>query len=352
MTQYIGCDGHKQYSVFVGMDETGQASPPQRVQHVRSEFQDYLRTLPPGSPIALETSGHWYWMVEAMEQAGHHPILVHARKAKLLMGLVNKNDKLDAKGLATLLRNGTCPAVWIPPGALRDQRELPRLRMTFVRFRTALKNRIHAAFAKYGVSLADVSDVFGAKGRCLLEARLSQLPPETQRAVRDELALLEPVQDQIDALEGRIQAVVRQTPVMQQLQTLPGVGPILAIVVAWELGTITRFPNAEHFASYSGTVPRVVESGGHRRYSGAVRQDVNHYLKWAFVEAANCIVLNQKPWAERHVVQLYQRLAHRKGHAKAIVAVARHLAEATYWMLKKGQPYQEPAWTRRSTRRG
>lgn len=352
MEQYIGCDGHKQYSVFVAVDEAGRASPAQRVKHERREFQDFLRDLPPGSPIALETSGHWYWMVDAMEQAGHHPILVHARKAKLLMGLVNKTDKLDAKGLATLLRNGTVPAVWIPPGPLRDQRELPRLRMTFVRVRTALKNRIHAAFAKYGVSLSGVSDVFGTSGRQMLDERLPQLPDETQRAVREELALLDPVQDQIDALERRIGEVVRQTPLMQQLQTLPGVGPILAIVIALELGTVERFPTAEHFASYSGTVPRVVESGGHRRYSGAVRQDVNHYLKWAFVEAANCIVLHQAHWEERHVVQLYQRLHRRKGHAKAIVAVARHLAEATFWMLKKGQPYREPAWTRRPVSRG
>ena len=350
MKQYIGCDGHKQYSVFVAVDEAGRASPAQRVKHERTEFQDYLRALPPGSPIALETSGHWYWMVDAMEQAGHQPVLVHARKAKLLMGLVNKTDKLDAKGLATLLRNGTVPAVWIAPGGLRDQRELPRLRMTFVRFRTALKNRIHAAFAKYGVAVTDVSDVFSPKGRLVLEQRLPQLPTETQRAVRDELALLDPLQDQIDALEVRVRAVVRQTPLMEQLQTLPGVGPILAIVIALELGAIERFPDAEHFASYRGTVPRVVESGGHRRYSGAVRQDVNHYLKWAFVEAANSIVSHQAAWEERHVVQLYQRLHRRKGHAKAIVAVARHLAEATFWMLKRNEPYREPGWTRRSRR--
>ncbi len=352
MTQYIGCDGHKQYSVFVAVDELGRASPPQRVKHEHREFQGYLQGLPPGSPIALETSGHWYWMVEAMEQAGHQPILVHARKAKLLMGLVNKTDKLDAKGLATLLRNGTCPAVWIAPGALRDQRELPRLRMTFVRFRTALKNRIHAAFAKYGMAFPEVSDVFGAKGRQLLEQRIPQLPAETQRAVREELALLDPLQEQIAGLEARIQEVVKSTPLMQQLQTLPGVGAILAIVIALELGTIERFPNAEHFASYSGTVPRVVESGGHRRYSGAVRQDVNHYLKWAFVEAANSIVSHQAHWEERHVVQLYQRLHRRKGHAKAIVAVARHLAEATFWMLKRQEPYREPAWTRRPVSKG
>jgi len=340
MKQYIGCDGHKQYSVFVAVDELGRASPAHRVKHERTAFQDYLESLPPSSPIALETSGHWYWMVDAMEQAGHQPVLVHARKAKLLMGLVNKTDKLDARGLATLLRNGTVPAVWMAPGALRDQRELPRLRMTLVRVRTALKNRIHAAFAKYGIALTEVSDLFGAKGRKLLEHRL---PVETQRAVCVELALLDEVEEQIDGLETRIRQVVKATQMMQWLLSLPGVGEILAIVIALELGTVERFPDAEHFASYSGTVPRVHESGGHRRYGGAVRKDVNLYLKWAFIEAANCVVLNQAHWPERHAMQLYQRLHRTKGHAKAVVAVARHLAESTYWMLKRGEPYREPA---------
>ena len=91
----------------------------------------------------------------------------------------------------------------------------------------------------------------------------------------------------------------------------------------------------------TGTVPRIHESGGHG-WHGRVRSDVNHYLKWAYVEAANVVVLNQEHWTERHVVELYQRLRRSKGHAKAVVAVARHLAEATYWVLKKQESYREP----------
>ena len=77
---------------------------------------------------------------------------------------------------------------------------------------------------------------------------------------------------------------------------------------------------------------------------GRVRPDVNRYLKWAFVEAANAISRQQrKPsWQGRHAVRLYKRIKQRKGHAKAIGAVARHLAEATYWVLRRGEEYREP----------
>jgi len=64
---------------------------------------------------------------------------------------VNKTDKLDARGLNKLQRAGTLPEVWIPPGELRDVRELPRTRMVLVRERTKLKQRIHATLAKYGI---------------------------------------------------------------------------------------------------------------------------------------------------------------------------------------------------------
>jgi len=65
------------------------------------------------------------------------------------MGLTHKTDKLDAQGLATLLRNGTLPEVWIPPGELRDQRELLRLRIFLVRLRTRVKNRIHGTLSRH-----------------------------------------------------------------------------------------------------------------------------------------------------------------------------------------------------------
>lgn len=341
MTQFIGCDAHKKYSVFVAVQESGQAGPPVRVAHEGEAFLTFLRTLPVGSPIAVETTGHWYWMVEEMERAGHVPLLTHAGKAKLMMGQVNKTDKLDARGLALLLRNGTLPTVWIPPGELRDQRELVRHRMLLVALRTRLKNRLQATLAKYGQQVEGVSDAFGRKGRRMLGACLARLPRETQRSAEEELRLLDQLAQHLQATEQRMRQLLARTPEVLLLMSLPGVGLILAQVMAFEIGSVERFADAEHLASYAGTVPRVHSSGG-KTYWGPVRKDVNRYLKWAFVEAANCVARNSQRWAHRHVGRLYQRLRERKGHGKAAVAVARHLAEASFWMLHKGETYREP----------
>jgi transposase len=280
-------------------------------------------------------------MIEAMERAGHQPILVHPRKAKLLMGRINKTDKLDARGLAMLNLNGSLPAVWIPPAELRDQRELSRMRMSMVGVRTRFKNRIHATLAKYAIEIDEVSDIFGKTGRILLSEAIKELPPETKQSVEEQLELLEQVSGQIEKIEKHIREVVREAPMIQLIKSLPGVGDILALVIALEIGDIGRFGNAERLASYCGTVPRVSSSGGKTHY-GRVRPDVNHYLKWAYIEAANCIALQQDRNTGRHVVQLLKRIQKQKGYPKAVVAVGRHLAEATYCMLKRNEPYHEP----------
>lgn len=125
------------------------------------------------------------------------------------------------------------------------------------------------------------------------------------------------------------------------LKTLPYVGRILSMVMTLEIGKVERFASAAHLASYAGLVPRVHASGGHTRL-GQICGDVNQYLKWAFIEAGNLVVIHQKHLAGQHVVRLYQRVKRKKNHQKAVVAVARHLAEAAYWILKKQEVYREP----------
>jgi transposase len=349
--EYIAFDAHKRYTLASVVRPDGQLVREQRIAHERGALREFLERCERGSPVAVETIGNWYWIVDEIEAAGCLPRLVHARKAKLMMGEINKTDKLDVRGLNRLQRAGTLPTVWIPPGELRDQRDLPRTRMVLVRQRTQLKNRIHATLAKYALHDVEVTDLFGVRGRLVLRQRLDRLPPHTGYATTLLLEQIESLDRAVGELERRIQATFKPTPVIQRLLTLPGVGLTLAVVLALEVGDVTRFATAEKLASYAGTTPRVHASGGKIRF-GPSRPDVNRYLKWAYVEAANAICLTRRRTAPRHVSRLYERVARRKGHAKAIGAVARHLAEATYWMLSKEEAYREPKASKPSRPRG
>ena len=342
MEEYIAFDSHKRYTLAEREDvRTGRVKQ-QRIEHERGAIQGYLKKCVPGTAVAVEALGSWYWIVEEIEAAGLVPRLVHPRKAKLMMGMINKTDKLDVHGLNRLQRNDTLPTVWIPPEGLRDLRELTRTRMVVSQTRTRLKNRIHSALAKYGLRVEEFSDTFCIGARPILERLLGRLPPQTQWTSRSLLRLLDFVEAEIAAHEKRLRALVRRTPDMERLMSLPGVAEILSAVIALEVGDIGRFADAERLASYAGTTPRVHASGDKTRY-GRMRPDANRYLKWAFVEAANSVALNHRRCPDRHVSALYARLRQRKGHAKAVGAVARHLAEATYYVLSKQEPYRDPA---------
>lgn len=345
MKEYIAFDSHKHYTLAEREDARTCRTRQVRIEHERGAIRRYLRGCESGADVAVEATGTWYWIVDEIEQAGCRARLVHPRKAKLMMGMINKTDPLDVHGLNRLQRNGTLPTVWIPTGPLRDVRELTRTRIAMGRERTRLKNRIRSMLAKYGLQMTGFSDAFGVRARAEMAVRVAQLPPETRHVTGMLLEQLDFVQGQIKELEGRMKSLIPETPAMQHLMSQPGIGPILSATIALEIGDVARFPDAERLASYAGTTPRVHASGGKTRY-GRCRPDVNRYLKWADAEAANSVAVNHRRCPDRHVSRLYRRLHKRRGHAVAVGAVARHLVEASYHVLTKQESYRDPSLNR------
>ena len=240
-----------------------------------------------------------------------------------------------------LLRNGTLPRVWIPPAELRDQREMLRLRMSLVRMKTQLKNRIHGVLLRYNFTVK-ATDLYGDWGRVELISRLGELPTYSRQSVLEQLELIDSVESQIRDCEQQLEELLYPSAERDLLKTLPCVGKILSAVIALEIGDVRRFGHSTRLVSYAGLVPSARESAERKR-QGHCPRDCNVYLKWAFVEAANLIASKQKIWSERHAVQLYQRVKQNtKLHGKASIAVARHLAEASYWILTKQEVYREP----------
>ena len=221
MEEYIAFDSHKHYT-WVEQEpvSTGKVRH-YRVEHAPGAIRQALRGCQPGTAVALEATANWYWIVDEIEQAGRVPKLVHPRKAKLMMGLINKTDQLDAHGLNTLQRNGTLPTVWIPPGSLRELRELTRTRVVLVAQRTRWKNRLTATLAKYGAPASESSDAYGKRARPELESRLGRLPEQAGWASQQMLAQVDRLGQQIEQFEQRLQGLVEVTVEMQRLMSLP-----------------------------------------------------------------------------------------------------------------------------------
>ena len=318
MSEYISFDSHRKYTLAEREDALSGKVVQRRIEHRHGALLGYLKGCPGDTAVAVEATGNWYWIVDEIERSGHRALLVHPRKAKLMMGMINKTDKLDVHGLNRLQRNKTLPTVWIPPGELRDLRELTRTRMVLSAHRTRLKNRLTATLAKYGRTVGDFSDAFGVTARAELERQVEQLPEQTRWGCRMLLEQLDLTERQIAEQEKRLEELLQRTPEMEWLDSLPGVGLVLSAVIALEVGEVGRFATAERLASYAGTTPRVHSSGGKTRY-GKLRPDVNRYLKWAFMEAANGAMLQRQKHPERHVTVLYNRLQPHKEIGRAHV---------------------------------
>jgi transposase len=343
MNDYVSFDVHKHYTLAEREDKATGKRTLSRIEHARGAIKAYVSQLPKGTVVAVEATGNWYWIIEEIEAGGGLPTLVNPRKAKLMMGCLNKSDKLDVHNLNTLQRNGTLPTVWIATAPVRDLRELTRGRMVLSAQSTRLKNRILANFTKFGHLLEEASDAFGAKGRRDMDERVWKLPEHARFMMQMLLDHVDQYQTSLQQVNERLDGLVQETPEMILLKTLPYVGRVLSAVMTFELGPVSRFPTAGHLAAYAGTTPRVHSSADKFR-RGPVRPDVNRYLRWAYVEAANLVVLNSTRNPLRRVSQLYRRIKMRRDHGKAVVAVARHLAEASWHVLSRQEPYREPSF--------
>lgn len=328
---HIGVDFHKRFSRIVVLDDAGSLVERQTLRHDdRAAMAEYFRDKA-GAVATVEAVRGWYWMNELLADAGVAMKLAHPRKVRLIAESTIKTDTVDAGTLAQLERTGFLPEAYIPPRVVRDSRELLRYRMTLVRIRTGLKNRVHAVIDKLGIE-HPFSDLFGLAGRKFL--RSLKLRPVYQQQLDNYLELLVEVERRLKKVTLEIKASVRPDPRAELLMTIPGVGYLIAYLLLWEIGEIGRFLSAKKLCAYAGLVPITRQSADHC-WQGRITKEGNRYIRWAMVEAA-C----KAPAKDYGLAQYYRRLAKRRGTQKARVAVARKLLIAAWHVLTDGQPYR------------
>lgn len=179
--------------------------------------------------MAVEATGRWYWLVDEIEAAGLVPHLAQPFAAKRMTGVGGKKtDSVDARCLATLLRNGTLPQTWIPDSANRDLRNLIRTRLALREYQTGIKNRVIAAINAYGLrEPEDDADLFRGKGRVQLAVYKSQLPKHTQEAAIRQWDRVDELENQVEELERQLKEELKPVAAAQRLKSLPGVGTVL-----------------------------------------------------------------------------------------------------------------------------
>lgn len=150
MSVYVGIDVHPKRSQIAVLDSSGEVQVNRNVPNGTGPVLSVIGDLPSGTPVAFEAAYGGGWLVELLDDYGFQPHLVHPLACKAIASARLKNDKVDARTLAQLLRADLLPEAWIAPHEVRQLRALLRHRAQLVRLRTLLRNRIHAVLADHG----------------------------------------------------------------------------------------------------------------------------------------------------------------------------------------------------------
>jgi len=303
-------------------------------QRLPNEAQVILGALAPYREeiqgLVVESTYNWYWLVDALMDAGYRVHLANTAAIVQYSGLKYSDDDSDAAWLAKLLRLGLLPEGYIYPKAQRAVRDLLRRRSRLVQQHTANVLAVQNLLSRN-------------RGRSLSAHQIKRLTPQTvgellpdanqALAVQSTLLAMRAQEAAIDLLECEACAQVRCQPAYRHLLTTSGIGQVLGLTILLETGPIERFARVGNYASYSRCVGAERLSNGKRKGRGNTKSG-NKYLAWAYLEAANFAV-RYNP----RIKHYYQRKRAKTNGVVAIKTVAHKLARACYHMLREGSDF-------------
>jgi transposase len=333
--RFVGLDVHKHYLIATAVDaDRNEVMSPRRVPLAR--LDPWVRkTLTSQDAVVLEMTTNAFQLYDDMLPHVRSVTVVHPPHVALITRAQVMTDKIAARTLAKLHAVGLLPSIWIPPLEVRDHRALVAQRAKMVRLSSQAKNRLHAVLHRHHL-LPPAGKLFEPdKHEWWLELEISALE---QARVRCDLDTLVFAQDQIALLEETMAALAAQDERVVQLLQLPGVGLITALTLLAAIGDVSRFPLAKQLVGYSGLCARVHDSGLTRR-TGRITKAGRRDIRAAMVEAAHTAVRTHPHWQAE-----LDRLEPRLGKNKSIVAIARKLLVAVWYILAKDCPdrFAEP----------
>jgi len=272
------------------------------------------------------------WVRDRLRAAGWDVEVADARRVKGIAPLACKTDRVDARVLAELCRRDLVPALWIPSLEQRELRERLRRRMLLVRLRTSAINRVYGLGTQWGLRLS--AERLRREDGLELLAR-SDVPAVWRRSIEEALAVVELLDQRIAPLDKELTPIARADRDVTLLVTIPGVGDLLALTLAAEIGDISRFPSPRKLVGYAGMAPGVRQSGDRTKTGLPLSKAGSRTLRWAAVEAAQHAWRESNPWHP-----LYSDLSKRSGNNDAKSAVARKVLTAAWHMLSLQQPFK------------
>lgn len=313
--------------------------------------------------VCMESTGKYWIPVWNVLESTCNLVLAHPKYTKAIKG--KKTDKRDAKWIADVFKHDMVNGSFIPPEDIRQIRDLMRYRMKLTSYITGEKNRAQNCLTVSNIKLDDVfSDIFGKSASAIIARLLEddepfdvtpyvskkcKTPiPEIQAAIdgllcesqAEKLRVILSHMESLDLCKANLESQIlslteKFLPQTDLVSTVPGIATFSAIHVIGEIGVdMSVFETSRHLCSWAGLTPQNDNSAGKKKTTRISRAGV--YLKPLLVQ---CALAATKSNTHPEIKNRYNSLKKRRGHKKAIIAIARMLLTAIYNILKKNEPY-------------
>ncbi|MGA9388619.1 MAG: IS110 family transposase [Candidatus Bathyarchaeia archaeon] len=331
--KYVGIDVGKYKCAVAMMDSEGRVSDEFAFHNNNEGIQCLISRLSMDDMVVMESTGSvWSNLYDRLDQVHIKVVLANPMKTRAIASARIKSDTIDARILAHLLRADLIPPSYVPPCEIREMRYLLRHRVSLVKVRTMVKNKVHALLDRNGISTEEFSDLFGKQGMQWL--RSVELSTLDRLMLDNHLEHLESLKRQVEAVDREITVRASRDEHVKLLLSMSGVDVFTALLIRSEIGDISRFSSYKKLVSWAGLAPSLHQSGS-VEYHGRITKQGSRVLRWIMVEAARVAVNH-----DDRLGSFYERVKLRRGGQKAIVAVACKMLKIIWTMLTKDEPYE------------
>jgi len=319
---YIALDWSKKNMAIARMTEHSAKAKVTDVPSDLKELKVYLKNLSGTKILAIEESTSTQWLYVELYDYVNKIFICDPYRNKLLSD-GPKNDPIDARKLCLLLRNGLLKEVFHSTDKIFELRKYVSAYNDIVKSGVRLKNQHSAFLAREG------------KDKKCKEKSSSQTTGFIMNVLEESIEQYEKNRKQYWELFGKL---CRKEQALKNLQTIPGVGNILAVQILAAVIDAKRFPKAGGYLAYCGLVKHMAVSGG--RIYGKRNPRYNRTLKYAYKTAASISIQSSGPIREYYDYLLGKGIAENNARN----AVARYIAKASIGILKHNQPFNPYLW--------
>lgn len=326
--------------------------------------------------VCMESAGKYWIPIYNILESDCKIVLAHPKYVKSIRG--KKTDKKDAKWIADIFKHNLVSGSFIPPADIRQLRDLVRYNVKLTSYTTGEKNRAHNCLTVSNLKLDSVfSDIFGKASSNIIgkilanpsekisdvsvfrtkgmkatdEEVLDAVDGEMCPEQAEKLRIIRSHMDELEACKANLMSLILSTaekyiPEIDLVSTAPGLTAYSAIAVIGEIGVdMSVFPTSKHLCSWAGLAPQNDQSAGKKKTTRISRAGV--YIKPLLVQCTLAAIKSKNKHPE--IVNRYNALKKRRGHKKAVIAIARMLLTAIYNILKKHEPYNAKLYRKSDT---